>query len=276
MLEWLLLLSFPNGGSTAAAKILLTARDTVALHPEAEGQWLVPAMSAPRGRWNPDLPLDYTEIRATWVGAGRRMAAEARLDAAQPLVIEKSPPNMVRYKQLRAMLSDMKTHVAVMTRDPYATCASWHLRYGPGVVDRDWGWPGARPMSESDYFQALGEIWLNRAEFLESARPDAIHWMRYEDFSDVPSSAVAGLAAEIPSLASAKTGADIVVKDYPRQGVRNMNAEQIAKLTRSGIDAIAGALRQNPGLVSRLGYDPAPPAAAGWPLGRGEFGLIAR
>jgi hypothetical protein len=39
--DWLIILAFPNGGSTAIAKLLMTAEGTVALNPTIEGQWLV-------------------------------------------------------------------------------------------------------------------------------------------------------------------------------------------------------------------------------------------
>jgi hypothetical protein len=34
--EWLLVLAFPNGGSTALAKLLLSAEGTIALNPRVE------------------------------------------------------------------------------------------------------------------------------------------------------------------------------------------------------------------------------------------------
>jgi hypothetical protein len=256
----MLILAFPNGGSTALAQMLLTAVGTVALNPRAEGQWLVPAMSAPRVRWDPESSLDYADIRTRWINAVRQ--AERPVSFKEPvLVIEKSPPNMCRYSKIVSMLAGMKTYTVVMTRDPYATCASWHVRYGPEQVERDWGWPGPRPADEDAYFRALGDIWIKRAKYLDAARANAVHWIRYEDFSERPSVVVGDLARKIPCLRTVNSTADIAVKDYPRQKVRNMNNNQISILTQRQRTAISSALNQNSELVARFGYDAMPPQA---------------
>ncbi len=182
--EWLLLLAFPNGGSTALAKLLLTADGTAALTSNAEGQWLVPAMCEPRARWDPEKAIDYDFVRACWVSAARQAVRPSATHQNSLLIIEKSPPNMCRYKAIVEMLSCMKTNVVVMTRDPYATCASWHIRHGPEQVERDWGWVGQRPADEGAYFEALADIWIRRAQHLDAARGDAAHWIRYEDVSE--------------------------------------------------------------------------------------------
>ena len=46
--EWLFVLTFPNGGSAALAKLLLTAPDAVSLTGKAEGQWLIPSLCRAR------------------------------------------------------------------------------------------------------------------------------------------------------------------------------------------------------------------------------------
>lgn len=260
--EWLLLLSFPNGGSTAMARILLTAAGTIALTPNAEGQWLVPAMSAPRARWDPNNSLDYDDIRTRWMEAARRTAATVERNPTPYLVIEKSPPNMCRYRNIISMLQGKTTYVVVMTRDPFATCASWHLRYGPEILERDWGWPAEHPIGEAEYFRALAEIWLKRAEYLDTAREDAIDWIRYEDLSDRPHDVISAVARRVPRLRSMNPDANIEVKNYPVQRLRNMNQEQISTLSAKHLEAIAVGLERKPELVARLGYDITPPRVA--------------
>lgn len=258
-IEWLIVLAFPNGGSTAIAKLLTTAEGTVALHPQAEGQWLVPAMSAPHVRWDPNADLDYADIRTRWIeGVWRNWAGVDAYDGP-PLVIEKSPPNMCRYRAIISMLSGMKTDIVVMTRDPYATCASWHARYGREGIDRDWGWPGQSPTDEESYFRALGKIWIERAKYLSAARADAKCLIRYEEFSDEPSVTIDLLAKKIPRLRSANPNAKIRVKDYPYQKIRNMNLDQISLLTENQMKVISSALAESPELVAGFGYDVAPP-----------------
>jgi hypothetical protein len=215
-------------------------------------------MSAPGGRWDPGTPLDYAAIRDRWIVAATKAAADAcPLDHA-PLVIEKSPPNMCRYRAILAMLSGMKTQIVVLTRDPFATCASWHVRVGAKRIATNWGWVNEAPTDDASYFRALGQIWLRRARYLQDARAQATHWMRYEDVADHPAHALAALATRIPRLAASDQGALLAVKDYPPQPLRNMNRDQIAILTPRQIDAIASALAEDPALMAQFGYDMRP------------------
>jgi hypothetical protein len=253
-LEWLLMLTFPNGGSTALAKLLLSAPGTIALNPRIEGQWLDSAMSAPGARWDPATPLDYNAIRDRWIEAANQAAADVSLHDNTPLVVEKSPPNMCRYRAILGMLAGMKTHVVVLTRDPFATCASWHVRVDAERIASNWGWVGEPPTDDASYFRALGRIWLRRARYLQLARPEAIHWMRYEDVADHPAEALAALGTRIPRLAAADEGALLAVKDYPLQPLRNMNRDQLAILMPPQIDAIASALAEAPALMAQFGY----------------------
>jgi hypothetical protein len=253
-LSWFILLTFPNGGSTPIAKLLLTARNTVALTPTAEGQWLSPEMSAPGGRWNPDAVLDYADIRSRWMKAVKKARAKIEQKKGHVLVIEKSPPNMCRYKDILAMLTGMPVYVAVMTRDPYATCASWHFRYGRDDIGRNWGWPSHEPTDDDSYFEALAETWLVRARYLESARSTAIAWFKYEDFARAPGEIVSLLSSSVPELALADPHAAVVVKDYPAQTIRDMNQEKLSQLTSGQTAAITRRLARDADLVSRLGY----------------------
>jgi hypothetical protein len=257
--EWLLLLAFPNGGSTALAKLLLTADGTLALSANAEGQWLVPAMCEPLARWDPATIIDYESVLSCWMSAARRAAPPSATRQDSVLVIEKSPPNMCRYKAIVGMLRCMKTNVVAMTRDPYATCASWHMRYGRVQVERDWGWVGEKPVDEDSYFKALADIWIRRARYLDGARADVAHWIRYEDVSDQPSLVVNSLAQTMPQLKTIDLDAKISVKGSPPQRVRNMNADQILVLTAKQRLAISSVLGRHSELIARFGYDVAPP-----------------
>ncbi|HZZ88855.1 MAG TPA: hypothetical protein VFE13_11040 [Caulobacteraceae bacterium] len=253
-IEWLIVLCFPNGGSTALAKLLLTAPGAVALRPNAEGQWLIPAMHSPLHRWNPDTPLDYAGIRRRWMQVARRQAELGPASDLPPLVIEKSPPNACRYRPLVSMLSGMPVSVVAMTREPYATCASWDARYGQATIDGTWGWVRERPIDEDSYFEALAGHWLQRAAWLEAARADAVAFFSYEDFADRTQETLAQLARSLPRLAAVDHRTPVGVKDYPEQTIRNMNLPTIATLTQRRRVAIMRGLSRDPELVRRLGY----------------------
>ena len=215
--HWLLVLTFPNGGSTALAKLLLTAPNTVALTSNAEGQWLIPSLCKAGARWDKEHLVWQRKIRAVWLNQ------ITTNDAAQILVVEKSPPNMCRYRSLLAALRPMQTYVATFARDPYATCASWHRRYGIEAILRNW-YPsaGAVGRNETDYFRFLGQIWLDRAKMLLAARTDSIINIRYEDLTNEVGEVTRNLAAAVPHLSGISPTAKVKVKDYGEQGMINI------------------------------------------------------
>jgi len=271
-IEWLIMLCFPNGGSTALAKLLLTAPGSIALHPNAEGQALVVAMRERNNRWNPEAALNYRQIRRRWVGEVRRRAT-VKEAAVTPLVIEKSPPNMCRYKAIVSMLDGMPVHLMAMTREPYATCASWNYRYGRQHITREWGGFGEVPSNEDAYFEGLARLWLQRAAWLDAARSDTAAFIRYEDFAGHPAETISLLAAKIPRLAGVDHQAAVEVKDYPKQTILDMNANTVSRLTERQRKAIMRALSEKPELVAKLGY--ATKFEQTYPLTDQPAGLVA-
>ena len=256
--EWLIILTMPNTGSTALAQLLLSAPDTVSLNALAEGYRILPEMAAPPARWRADLPIDYDRARTLWLQAVRERAGEGC--SQSPLVVEKSPSNLVRYKAILQMLSGMKTSLALLTRDPYATCASWNKRYDETQVTTVWGRETSEKSEENAYFVTLAELWVARLELLAEARASGGHWIRYEDFTSRPDRMAAELSDAIGRPVVADPQARIVVKDYNRQKVVNMNDKQVGMLSEQAKDAIASVLIKQTDLLTSFGYDAAPPA----------------
>jgi len=242
-------LTFPNGGSTALAKLLLTAHSTSALNRNAEGQWLIPSLNKNVARWNKEHRVWRRKIRAVWL-------SEVNKNNKEPtLVIEKSPPNMCRYQELLATFSTMKTYLITFSRDPYATCASWHGRYGFERIIKNWHLSGRSPRNnENDYFRFLGEIWLERANMLLEARKDSLLDIRYEDFTDDLGTVISKLGTLIPQLKNISPAVKVKIKDYDEQTIINMNEKQIGILTANQITAISSALSSQPDTVEQFGY----------------------
>lgn len=247
-LEWLLMLTMPNSGSTSFGKILMTAKAAVSLTDRCEGEWLIPSMSNLRTRWDDDYEPSMTRVRARWLWRLRKSAGSPRL------VIEKSPPNMVRIDQLRAALHPMKTYTVILVRDPYAVCEGWHRRYGKEGLARTSMPKLAGVDNDLDYFRLLGEYWVHRGRYLANQRANALSVVRYEDLVTNPAAIIAELAAQIPLLSDVEPGASVAVKDYELQILRDMNEQQIAALSTDQIDAISSGLEQGMDTVTSLGY----------------------
>lgn len=248
-LSWLFVATLPNSGSTALAGFLDSAPRAVKLAPDGEGQWLVPELSAPARRWDPATPVDYALVRAVWVDRALR-AGPGPL-----LVIEKSPPNLCRFRALLAAFDDMPTTVLRFTRDPYAVCASWSKRYRPQALARQWDPDlGARMGSEADYFRTLGAICGERMALLAGLGDLGGIDIAYERLTDSPEAAIAALTAAVPLLAGVDAGATVKVKDYAPQGLENMNAAQTARLTPAQIAEISRGLAPHAAAIEALGY----------------------
>lgn len=248
-IRWVFLLCFPNGGSTAFAHLILTANAAVSLTPRAEGQWLIPEMCVPRCRWDPSHPLDYGRIRDIW----RSKAIEQSAGRDHITVIEKSPPNMVRYKAILNAVAPDPTYLVALTRDPYAVIASW-AKKPPERISEEWGWPEAAPSTTTDFYEALTEIWLRRARLLAEALASCVHHTHYEDFGDSPYAAIAALAEKIPTLASVDPSSSLKIKEYPPSPPVNMNERQIASLSSKALDVISRRLESHRDVLDRLGY----------------------
>lgn len=237
-LAWLFVATLPNSGSTALASLLLSASRAVHLHYNSEGQWLIPQISRSPRRWDPSWRVDLGRVRAVWVDAAlRRKPGEV-------VVVEKSPPNLARFRQIRAVFADMPSWGVRFSRDPYAICASWAKRY-PDMASR---------RRAADEFEALGAVCGQRYALL-AGLDDAIDLdLSYEGLAaDVPGS-IDKVRRLVPALADIDPGADVAVKDYERQPIQDMNAAQIAMLSAEGVAAISRGLEPHRAAVERFGY----------------------
>jgi hypothetical protein len=254
-LSWLFVATLPNSGSTALAGLLDSAPRAVRLTARGEGQWLVPEMCAPGRRWDPAAALDLGRVRRVWV----RRAREAGADAGARLVIEKSPPNLCRFRPLLAAFAGMPVRALRFTRDPYAVCASWARRYPPAKIARDWA-PELTPAlagrlgDETAFYQALGAICGQRMRLLAGLEDCVDADLSYEALTADPVAAAAMLVAAFPLLAGLDPEAAVAVKDYAPQRLRNMNAAQLAALTPRQVAAITDGLRPHAAAVTALGY----------------------
>ena len=76
----------------------------------------------------------------------------------------------------------------------------------------------------------------------------------YEAFAGDPAAGLARLVAAVPDLAGADPGAVVAVKDYAPQALRNMNTEQVARLSAAEMAAVTEGLRPHAAAIEALGY----------------------
>lgn len=234
----ILIFTPPNSGSTAMSNFLTASKYVSSYYAtNNEMQWLVPGLSEP-DRWWPEKPVCYRSVSGVLQNAAQ--AALKRSPEARYLV-EKSPPNMVRYRDVIALFETPK--LLVNNRNPYANISSQISRYSATHY---------QGLDRPDMVRHLAEIWIYRSRYLaEIAETYDVPILTYETFCDAPSDILKCLDIELDDLAGP---VEITVKDYAAQGIINMNGAQMALLRDEDIDIITETLSTRPDLMELFGY----------------------
>ncbi|MBM7070101.1 sulfotransferase [Actibacterium sp. 188UL27-1] len=256
-IHWLFIATLPNSGSTALAQLLASAPAAVSLTSNGEGAWMIPALHGPE-RSNPDLPLNYHQIKAVWTN---RIAKKAPKPC---VVVEKSPTNIVRMKEMIAGFAPSQCTLVSLTRDPYAICASWAKRY-PGM-NTESSWiidPPQQPkgLNEDEaFYWTVGMICGYRLKFMQHLSDRVDLALSYEGIiEDVPGTADR-LKKVCPILDGIEQEVRVKVKDYAPQPLTNMNDRQISKLSPRRIEMITAGLTPFRNAVEAAGYQLRPSA----------------
>jgi hypothetical protein len=231
----------PYSGSTALAKVLNSAPASMALTADCEGQWLVPGLCK-ADRWDPKMPVDWESVRLTWLS---RVRMVNDLTGKANIVIEKSPPNLVRHKQLLETFTNHE--IIVFNRNPFANCAS--------ILYRNYC---TESMSENDRLatmESLARHWVARSNYskaiINSQGPLVF---TYEQFCAAPAGIADAVVNKIPGLQGINPEVKICVKDYAPQQITNLNTIQISKLTSREIQAIGTILKDHETLLNEFQY----------------------
>lgn len=248
---WAFMLGTNNAGTTLFQRIMEAHPHVGALG--VEGQYCTKALDTPESMGVPRIwTRELDAFRWTEADAPRQ-ALRAAHDwlATYPsnarVLFEKSPPNTIRSRWLQAHFPN--TRFIVTYRHPYAVCEGMRRRGGYPIRDAAQHWTTANRLLCSD-LPHLNEVY----EYT------------YEDFCDHSAEILSdvtdflGLDHSFP--ASALKTVDSHSLDGRTQGIQNMNARSIERLSREDIDTIndvAGVL------MNELGYsqrDPVNPPAA--------------
>lgn len=236
------LLVNPYGGSTALAKVLDTSPKAMTLHDSGEGQWLVPGLHQ-RNHWFADMEVDWESVRSVWLNVYQQKKRENDEIA---VVIEKSPPNVVRAEQLRSNFEC--TRFLGFVRSPYATCSSVHHRY--------WMPANLLPAWRAKKFTLYATAWLRRASLVkEFVEKHSLEYFTYEQFCADTPACVEKINRACPELGGIDAGAQIKVKNKQVQTFTNQNERRIVLLKPADIQAINQVLETRPDVLEFFGYE---------------------
>ena len=115
--KYLFVLCPPSSGSTLLWKILQTSPNISAF--PKEGSLIVKSLLFTKDRWNPGKIIPWDTVKQKW---------DEDWDYNKPVLLEKSPPHLVRASQLEGHFPG--SYFITMIRNPYAFCESIKRRYG--------------------------------------------------------------------------------------------------------------------------------------------------
>jgi hypothetical protein len=248
-LHWILMATLPNSGSTAFAKLLDSSPSVTLVTDRGEGQWLLPDLCADRLRWDPNHRINYERVHYVW-----KASVMARNPKAT-FIFDKSPPTLVRYEHLsEALSSSGKSSLISFSRNPLAICASWTKRYPPTQIAAEWEHLEKREMEGDRFYYKIGQICGKRMEMLVKAREISRLHVSYEEICEDPTSVTHRLSEAFPGLQVEDPEATILVKDYARQPLRNMNEEQLKIFSEQQRSAVLDGLSLYEDSIKSLGY----------------------
>ena len=223
---YLFILCPPLSGST----ILVSTSDAVSSLP-CEGQNVRGVKKLPRpDRWNSAIELPWAEIKRIW---------ERHWDKTRPLLLEKSPPHVIRVPQIMEHFDPI--YCIVMVRNPYAHCEGLMRRLGWSPVE-------------------AAELSLHcMRQQIENVRmvPRCVRFT-YEEMADDPAAVSRKIRDFLPAIGELKH--DDAFESHSIDGVLkrtilNLNAKKIRNLSPSDLRAISAVLKTAPEVMHYWGYE---------------------
>jgi hypothetical protein len=234
--KFLFVLSPPYSGSTVLQQLLGTSPATSS-HP-TEGQ-VIPGVQELvwDNRWNEDYQYPWATIREKW---------EQVWDMAKPILVEKSPPHIIRAFEIEKIFCP--AYFIALIRDPYAFCEGARVR-------------------ESWDIRTCAEFWVRCANSQRQniqGLKHIIHF-KYEEFADHPSRVKSRILSFLPELQDIDTQRAFDTRSVRGRGlqhIENFNRDKINRLSTNDINSINAVLSEHEELMSYYRYHYLHPSAA--------------
>jgi len=229
MSSYLFVLCPPYSGSTLLWKLLSTSQNVSSL--PLEGQFLPELENLMRDKpWNPNQVLPWPEIKAVW---------ESYWDMHKPVLLEKSPPNLIRTQDILTHFHPVK--FVVMVRNPYAQ--------SEGLMRRN-NWPIKRAANFS--------MMCLRTQLKNARDLDNTLVMTYESLVQNPIHACQKLTTFLPELADMDYAANFEVHSIDgtlNRPITDLNPKKIAALPADTLAAMNDIFMHHRHTIEAWGYD---------------------
>lgn len=171
--HFLFILTPPYSGSTAISQILITSHRCMVLRSNGEGQWLIPGL-CDSDRWDPKKPLSIESIKSVWLHTYQSVF---ELTSNIDIVIEKSPPNLVRIEKLISVFPNHS--LLANNRNPYANVSS--------ILFRNHKTEKYSKTKRLEVIEKIAKDWVWRSSLIKSnVKKLKIPLVTYEQFCDNP------------------------------------------------------------------------------------------
>lgn len=225
---YLFVLCPPYCGSTLLWKLLSTSANVSAL--PNEGQFLPELSDVMREKpWDASRVFPWPEIKRVW---------ESYWDLSKPVLLEKSPPNLIRTREIVAHFQPVK--FIIMVRDPYAQVE--------GLMRRN-GW---KERFSAHFAMRWLRAQLDNARVLENALV-----LTYESLVANPVQACEKLAAFIPALRDLDPTASFEVHSIDgtvNRPITELNSKKIAALSPESLATMNTVFEQHADTLAAWGY----------------------
>lgn len=220
----------PNySGSTLLWKLVASSPAVSSL--PAEGQFLPEVSSIMRrDPWNKDAELPWEEIKSVW---------ESYWDLSKPFLIEKSPPHLIRARDILKHFSPVS--FLIMVRNPYA-----HIE---GLLRRN----KFDPSGAAEFSIRCLKQQAENAKTLENSL-----CLTYEELATDPKTASIKIQEFLPGLGMLGHDQKFFIHSIDgrqARGIVNFNQKKINNLRYSELKQINEVLSQHREILSHWGYD---------------------
>jgi hypothetical protein len=242
--HFIFLLTPPNSGSTAIARVFNTSKKVALLRENGEGQWLIRGLY--EDRWNEKKAINQDSIISVWSHKYHKLK---KFNPEVEFIFEKSPPNIVRIRDLCNIFPN-NTLIA-NNRDPYANISSIFFGYQSEKQINN--------LNTHEREKKIHEItleWIYRSKIIkEEVIKNNIPLITYEQFCNNPLM-LNNLLSKIPEISSIALNYDskIKVKKYGFRTITNFNEQQISNLEKRDISIISNTLKENHDILSFFKY----------------------
>ena len=163
-----------------------------------------------------------------------------RLDLSKPVLVEKSPPNAARTRWFQKHFEN--AHFIGIVRNGYAVAEGISRKGDPKSIKEGW------PIEKSAWQWARSnQLMLDDAEHLKH-----FHLLKYEDLATSPQETLDGIAKFLDLEPFPDVSKQTFAIHERKEGVKDMNANSIAKLSQSDVEKINLKAAD---ILTRLNYD---------------------